>query len=87
MYAYSKDADNNPIRLMVSRCDGSRYVDPQPLALSFNTESNYTLGPVADLSRPGELLISGIAPSPKAGKVNIYRTRAPELHGLSGCLR
>ena len=71
---------------MVARCDGSHYVDATPLALSFNTDKNYTLGPVVDLSRPGELLVSGVAVSPKAGKLDIYRLRAPQVGGLSGCI-
>jgi Tol biopolymer transport system component len=86
VFARSTDVENAPIRLMLAQCDGHAYVDAQPLALSFNSADGATLGPVVDLSKPGELLVSGSAKSPKAGKMDIYRMRAPAVTGKEGCL-
>ncbi|MGO4779482.1 hypothetical protein AB4084_28825, partial [Lysobacter sp. 2RAB21] len=61
------------------------YTDAAPLALSFNTDSGYTLGPTVDWNKPGELLVSGSAKSPKAGKMDIYRMKAPAATGKPGC--
>jgi Tol biopolymer transport system component len=73
-----------PTRLYLAQCDGSRYADAAPLALSFNTAEGRTLGPALDWSRPGELLVSGIAPSPRAGQTDIYRMKAPTVTGSPG---
>ncbi len=86
VFARSDDVENAPIRLWLAQCDGAAYVDPQPLALSFNTQDGATLGPVVDLSKPSELLVSGVAKAPKAGKLDIYRMRAPAVTGKSGCV-
>lgn len=86
VFARSTDVDTAPIRLWVAACDGQRYVDPTPLPLSFNAADGATLGPVVDPSRPGELLVSGRAPAPHAGKLDIYRLRAPRIQGHDGCL-
>lgn len=86
VFARSDDVENAPIRLMLAQCDGKVYTDAQPLALSFNTADGNTLGPVVDLSKPAELLVSGSAKAPKAGKIDIYRMRAPAATGQSGCL-
>ena len=85
VYAQSKDVENEPIRLMVARCDGKAYVDAAPWALPFNTADGFTLGPVVDASKPSEVLVSGMAKSPKAGRMDIYRVRAPKIAGKSGC--
>jgi Tol biopolymer transport system component len=86
VFARSDDAGNAPIRLMLAQCDGKAYADAQPLSLSFNTADGNTLAPVVDLSKPAELLVSGSAKAPKAGKLDIYRMRAPAATGQSGCL-
>ncbi len=86
VFARSGDAANAPVRLMLAQCDGSAYVDAQPLALSFNTAQGTTLGPGVDLSKPTELLLTGSAKAPKAGKLDIYRMRAPAATGEAGCL-
>jgi Tol biopolymer transport system component len=86
VFARSDDVGNAPIRLMLAQCDGKAYADAQPLSLSFNTADGNTLGPVVDLSKPAELLVSGSAKAPKAGKLDIYRMRAPAATGQSGCL-
>ncbi len=86
VYAQSKDVENEPIRLMIARCDGKAYIDAAPWTLSFNTADGFTLGPVVDASKPGEMLVSGMARSPKAGRMDIYRVRTPSAAGESGCV-
>ena len=86
VFARSDDVARAPVRLMLAQCDGSAYADAQPLALSFNAADGSTLGPVLDLSKPTELLVSGSAKAPKAGKTDIYRMRAPAVTGKDGCL-
>ena len=86
VFARSDDVENKPIRLQVAHCDGKAYADIAPWSLSFNSADGFTLGPVLDVSRPKELLVTGSAPSPKAGKLDIYRVLAPTSHGKPGCL-
>ncbi|WP_281780587.1 TolB family protein [Lysobacter auxotrophicus] len=85
VYARSQDPATKPVRLHVAHCDGARYVDAGPLALSFNTDEATTLGPAIDWNKPGELLVSGAAKSPRAGKLDIYRMKAPAVAGKEGC--
>ena len=85
VFARSKNVADDPIRLYIAQCDGDAYSQAAPLALSFNTDSGYTLGPALDWNKPGELLISGSAKSPKAGKMDIYRMKAPAATGKPGC--
>ncbi len=86
VFARSADPGNAPIRLWLAQCDGRAYAGAVPLALSFNTAEGATLGPVVDLSRPAELLVSGSAKAPRAGRMDIYRMRAPAATGAPGCL-
>ncbi|WP_407353162.1 TolB family protein [Luteimonas sp. R10] len=86
VFARSRDPATAPVRLLVAQCDGAAYADPEPWAIAFNTADGTTLGPVVDLSKPAELLVSGAAPAPKAGKLDIYRARAPAAEGREGCL-
>lgn len=86
VFARSDDVEKAPIRLWIAQCDGKAYAQAMPLPLSFNAEDGYTLGPVVDASKPGELLVSGRAPAPKAGGMDIYRMRAPPVAGKPGCL-
>jgi len=87
VFARSADVENAPIRLMLAQCDGKAYADAAPLPLSFNGAEDFTLGPVVDVSKPGELLVSGVAKAPHAGKMDIYRMRAPVVTGRDGCVR
>jgi Tol biopolymer transport system component len=86
VYAQSKDVENAPIRLMIARCDGKSYIDAAPWSLSFNTADGFTLGPVIDVSKAGEMLVSGMARAPKAGRMDIYRVRTPGAAGKPGCM-
>ncbi|MGJ7904536.1 TolB family protein [Lysobacter sp. 1R34A] len=86
VFARSKDVEKQPIRLYVAHCDGARYAQAAPLALSFNTEEAYTLGPAIDWNKPGELLVSGSAKAPRAGKMDLYRMKAPAAAGKDGCV-
>ncbi|MFS8138567.1 MAG: TolB family protein, partial [Thermomonas sp.] len=87
VFARSTDVDSQPIQLYVAQCDGSAYVDAQPLTVSFNSADGATLAPVVDISKPAEMLVSGRAPALHAGKLDIYRIRAPRISGKAGCLR
>lgn len=86
VYARSQDPASRPVRLFVAHCDGARYDDAGPLTLSFNTDDATTLGPTIDWNKPGELLVSGAAKSPRAGKLDIYRMKAPAVAGKDGCV-
>lgn len=85
VYARSDDAGGQSFQLFVAHCDGRRYAAAAPLRLSFNQPGARTLGPGLDWNRPGELLVSGAARSPRAGQLDIYRIRAPALAGKPGC--
>ncbi|MDQ3205633.1 MAG: TolB-like protein [Pseudomonadota bacterium] len=74
-------------RLFVARCDGAAYAQAAPLALSFNVEGARTGAAGRDWSAPGELLLTGSAPAPRAGQGDIYRMKAPAPGGMDGCLR
>ncbi|MGQ4660522.1 TolB family protein [Lysobacter sp. F6437] len=86
VFARSTDVENDPIQLQLAQCDGRRYTDAAPLELSFNTADGTTLGPALDWNKPGELLVSGRAKSPRAGKMDIYRMKAPTVTGHAGCV-
>ena len=85
VFARSDDASSKPIRLYVATCRAGIYGGVAPLALAFNTDEAWTLGPVLDWNRPGEMLVSGTAPAPKAGRLDIYRILAPTLRGDGSC--
>ena len=86
VFARSVDVGSDPIQLQIAQCDGERYTDTAPLELSFNTGDGTTLGPALDWNKPGELLVSGSAKSPRAGKMDIYRMKAPAVTGRAGCV-
>lgn len=86
VYARSQDPASKPVRLFVAHCDGARYDEAGPLTLSFNTDDATTLGPTIDWNKPGELLVSGAAKSPRAGKLDLYRMKAPAVAGKDGCV-
>lgn len=48
-----------------------------PLVLSFNTPEGQTGSPVVDWNKPGELVVSGQARSPRAGGLDLYRMKKP----------
>jgi Tol biopolymer transport system component len=85
VFTRSANTDDQPMRLFVAQCDGARYGDAVALPLSFNSADGWTLGPGIDWSRPGELLVTGHAKAPSAGKLDIYRVRMPATRGKSGC--
>jgi len=85
VFARSRDVEADPIRLFVAQCEGAAYGEATPWNVSFNTADGYTLGPVVDAGKPRELLVSGSAKAPKAGKMDIYRARAPAVTGKAGC--
>jgi Tol biopolymer transport system component len=85
VFARSNDAAREPIRLYIATCHAKAYGDVAPLALAFNTADGWTLGPVLDWNRPVEMLVSGTAPSPKAGKLDIYRILTPTVKGDGSC--
>ncbi len=87
VFARSADVDSEPIQLYVAQCDGKAYADVQLLPLSLNSADGATLGPVVDASKPTEMLLSGRAQSVRAGKLDIYRIRAPRVTGMTGCLQ
>ena len=86
VFTRSANSDDKPMQLFVAQCDGKRYADAVPLKLSFNTAEAWTLGPAIDWSKPGELLVTGQAKAPKAGKLDIYRMKAPMVTGKPGCM-
>ncbi len=86
VFTRSKDVDTQPVRLFIAQCDGREYSGIAPLALSFNTEDGSTFGPALDWNKPGEMLVTGVAKAPRAGKLDIYRMKAPAASGKSGCL-
>jgi Tol biopolymer transport system component len=86
VFARSAKVEDKPVQLFVAHCDGQRYAEVAPLGLSFNTAEAQTFGPALDWNKPGELLVSGSAKAPRAGKVDIYRMKAPVARGKAGCV-
>ena len=85
VFARSADVANAPVRLLLARCRDRAYVDAALLALAFNTDDARTLAPMPDWNRPVEMLLSGAAPSPKAGRLDVYRILAPTVQGDGSC--
>lgn len=85
VFARSTDAAAQPIQLLLAHCDGSRYAQVAPMKLSFNTADGSTLGPALDWNKPAELVVTGSAKAPRAGKMDIYRMKAPSTEGKAGC--
>jgi hypothetical protein len=85
VFARSQDVAAKPTQLLLAQCDGNRYANAAPLTLSFNTDDGTTLGPALDWNKPAELLVSGSAKAPRAGKMDVYRMKAPVADGKSGC--
>lgn len=83
--ARSAQMDKAPTQLWLAQCQQGRYAEAELLPLSFNSAEGTTLGPVVDASKPGELLVTGSAKAPRAGKLDIYRMRAPTISGSNDC--
>ena len=81
-----RTSTTQPVRLFIAQCDGREYAAIAPLALSFNTDDAFTLGPALDWNKPGEMLVTGTAKAPRAGKLDIYRMKAPAASGRNGCI-
>ncbi|MEL1266297.1 TolB-like protein [Pseudoxanthomonas putridarboris] len=86
LFSRSTQAGGEATRLYVAACDGRAYADAQPWTLSFNTAEGMTRAPVVDASRPAEIVVTGSARAPRAGKGDLYRTVAPKATGKVGCL-
>lgn len=86
VFARGTDVNSGTSRLFVAQCDGADYVDAAPLSLSFNTDDAWTGAATLDWHKPGELLVSGTARAPRAGKRDIYRLKAPTATGKPGCV-
>lgn len=86
VFTRSANAKDKPMRLLVAQCEGKRYGEATPVPLSFNTEDAWTLGPMLDWHKPGELLVTGKARAPSAGQLDIYRMKAPVATGKPGCV-
>lgn len=82
---FARSSGSGGVQLWLARCEGGRYVDARPLALSFNTAGGSTQGPVIDNRKPGELLVAGAARAPRAGGLDLYRLRAPQPDGDASC--
>jgi Tol biopolymer transport system component len=85
VFAHARNLESDPVRLLLAQCDGTTYSQPQPWALPFNGPQDNTFGPMVDLSRPGEMLVNGVAHAPKAGRQDIYRVPTPAVTGKNGC--
>ena len=86
VFARGERAGDTPVRVFVAQCDGEAYAQATPMTLSFNTVENTTFAPAPDWNKPTELLVTGTARSPRAGKLDIYRTVSPKVAGQVGCL-
>jgi len=85
VFARAGDPAIGAIQLHLAHCRDGDWRDAQPLALSFNTAEAITRAPVVDANKPSELLVTGSARAPKAGKLDIYRMRAPSSDGNDSC--
>lgn len=81
-----RDPGTGATRLHLAACQGPAYVEQGPWTLSFNGAEGVTRAPVVDASRPADLLVTGSAPAPKAGRGDLYRVAVPGLRGADGCM-
>src|SRR5688572_13007590 len=86
VFARSQEVATKPTQLLLAQCDGNGYANVAPMKLSFNTDDCTTLGPALDWNKPAELVVSGSAKAPRAGKMDIYRMKAPVASGKDGCI-
>ena len=72
-------------RLHHGYCQTGQWHDGGPLPLSFNDGNGQTQAAGRDHNAPAELLLAGSARAPRAGGLDIYRTRAPLARGDGSC--
>lgn len=72
-------------QLWLSQCRQGTWSEATVLGLSFNSADGDTRGAVLDANKPGELVVSGKARSPRAGGMDLYRMKAPVLDGDDSC--
>ena len=72
-------------QLWLSQCRQGQWSEATLLGLSFNSADGDTRGAVIDANKPGELVVSGKARSPRAGGMDLYRMRAPLVDGDDSC--
>ncbi|MGE8227345.1 MAG: TolB family protein [Stenotrophomonas sp.] len=72
-------------QLWLSQCRQGTWSEATVLGLSFNSADGDTRGAVIDANKPGELVVSGKARSPRAGGMDLYRMKAPVLDGDDSC--
>jgi len=68
-------AEEGKSQVWVVGCDYAQAAGP--LVLSFNTPDGQTGSPVVDWNKPGEMVVSGQARSPRAGGLDLYRLKKP----------
>lgn len=72
-------------QLWLSQCRQGQWSEATLLGLSFNSADGDTRGAVIDANKPGELVVSGKARSPRAGGMDLYRMKAPLVDGDDSC--
>ena len=72
-------------QLWLSQCRQGTWSEATLLGLSFNSADGGTRGAVIDANKPGELVVSGKARSPRAGGMDLYRMKAPLVDGDDSC--
>lgn len=72
-------------RLHHAWCTAGQWQDGGALPLSFNDGNGQTQAAGRDHHLSAELLLAGTARAPRAGGLDIYRTRAPHLRGDGSC--
>lgn len=72
-------------QLWLSQCRQGQWGEATLLGLSFNSADGDTRGAAIDANKPGELVVSGKARSPKAGGMDLYRMKAPLVDGDDSC--
>ncbi len=82
---FSRASGPDHAQLWVSQCRQGRWGDPALLPLSFNHPDGDARAALADASKPGELVLSGRARSPRAGGLDLYRMKTPALDGSDDC--
>ncbi|WP_045770709.1 TolB family protein [Xanthomonas albilineans] len=83
---FARARDGQGSQVLLAQCADGHYASPQPLTLSFNNADGHTAGAVLDASKPGELLLTGSARAPKAGKRDVYRMKTPRASGSGDCM-
>ena len=74
------------MRLYIAQCDGRDTPTSRRWRCRSTPTTRITFGPALDWNKPGELLVTGTAKAPRAGKLDIYRMKAPAVSGRNGCI-